>query len=330
MKSPRRRTLTGLVTLGLGLALLGAVPSPASAAPEQLRLNALPRGAAPTTPYVADGVLVDGDVSVKLPKGVTRFVGKVGDDYLVQGYPRNGEEEVVVRVTAAGARTTLASSISLSDATLSDDGTSFVASEFRRNPRPQGRTVLRRYDAGTGDVTLRRTVAGYARVLDYDGSRAVVGGFGPVWTSVWDLTSNDVTRLVKRPGYEASLAADRLAWFTKDPYMGGCTVVAELSDPSAELWRSCDEAVDAFSTDGTHMATTFILSDGLGPGRFTLRKTTGRNLGSYDAPYYFGRIWFEDGRHVLADAFGRTKGAVVRCDGAGCERATSIFSHDAP
>jgi hypothetical protein len=189
--------------------------------------------------------------------------------------------------------------------------------------------VLRRYDTTTGDVTLKQKLPGYARVLDYDGSTAVVGGFGPVWTSTWDLTDNSVHQVVRRAGYEADLATDRLAVFTKDPYQGGCTRVSTLSDPATALWRSCDEAVEAFSTDGSHLATIFILSDGIGPGSVTLRRTTGRKVGEYDAPFYFGRIWFEDGSHVLADTFARTKGAVVRCDGDGCERATKVVPHEA-
>ena len=330
MRSTTRRPLAALITTIVAATLLAGTASPSAAAPETLRLGDLPKGPAPATPYVFDGTLHDGTISVTLPKGVARFVGRVGADYLVQGYSPKVEKEVVVRVTAAGARTTVATGISLSDATVSDDGTSFVASQFKLHPRPQGRTVLRRYDAATGDVTLKKIVKGYAGIIDYDGTIAVLGGFAPTWTSAWDLTTNSVRRLVKAAGYEADIAADRLAVFTKDPYLGGCTEVSALSDPGRTIWRSCDEAVEEFSPDGSHMATIFILTDGLGPGRFTLRTTTGKNLGVYDAPFYFGWIWFEDNSHVLAEAFARTKGALVRCDSGGCERATAIKAHKTP
>ncbi len=106
--------------------------------------------------------------------------------------------------------------------------------------------------------------------------------------------------------------------------------MSTLSRPNKALWRSCEEGIEAFSPDGSRFATTHILSDGLGPNRFTLRKTTGRKLAVYDAPYYYGRIWFEDGRHVLAETFAKTKGAVVRCDGDGCERTTPVTAHQVP
>ena len=323
------RALTMLLAATLGGAVLGGAlqaPATAAAAPVELRLGDLPKGPPPTVPYVVDRVLHDGAVSVTLPRGITRFMGKAGDDYVVQGYDQKAQLERVVRVTAQGARTTLAEGVSLSDATLAADGASFVASRSLSTER----TVLRRYDAVTGAVTLKHTVDGYARVLDYDGATAVIGGFGPVWTSAWDVTTDSVRRLVKRAGYRADIAADRLAVFTKDPYRGGCTDVSALLSPRKSLWRSCDEAVVAFAPDGSRLATVHILSDGLGPNRFTLRKTAGRKLAVYDAPYYFGEIWFEDGRDVLAQTYAKTKGALLRCDGDGCERATAITPHEAP
>ncbi len=331
MKSPSWRPLAALITTALiTTALLGSTVSPAAAAPEKIVLSKLSKGAAPATPYVVGQVLVDGEISVDLPKGVTRIVGKVRDGYLVQGYDYKRDKEVVVRVTPQGARKTLVRGGSLSDATLSDDGTSFVASKSSRSPRPTGSTVLRRYDAGTGDVTLKTQIDGYGRVLDYDGSVAIVGGSAPVGTQAWDVLGNKTVRVLEQAGYEADLATDRLATFTKDPYQGGCTAVSRLSNPSKVVWRSCAEAVEAWSPDGTRIATTHILADGIGPNRFTLRKISGRKLGVYDAPAYFGRIWFEDGTHVLADTFAKTKGAVVRCDTGGCERATAIKAHKTP
>ncbi len=301
-------------------------PAPAQAAPEQLRLADLDKGPAPTVPYVVDRELHDGSLTVRLPRGASRFLGKAGDDYVLQGYDQKAAVERVVRVSPVGARTTLAEGVSLSDATLAADGASFVASRSFSDER----TVLRRYDAVTGAVTLKHEVPGYARILDYDGRTAILGGFGPVWTSAWNVTTDNLRRLVKQAGYRADIAADRLAVFTKDPYQGGCTDVSPLSNPVRTLWRSCEEAVEAFSLDGSHIATTHILSDGLGPNRFTLRKTTGRKLGVFDAPYYYGRIWFEDGRDVLAETYAKTKGALVRCDADGCERATKVVAHEAP
>jgi hypothetical protein len=320
----RRLLLAPLLATLVAASVLS--PAVAQAAPEQLRLADLDKGPAPTVPYVVDRVLHDGAVSVQLPRGITRFLGKAGDDYLVQGYNQASALERVVRITPAGARTVLVEGTSLSDATLSPDGATFVASKTGNSLR----TTLRRFDAGTGAVTLRHKLDDYANVLDYDGTVAVVGGFSKVGTALWDVNTDEVTQISTQPGVEADLAADRLARLTKDPSVGGCTVVSALSRPNKVLWRSCEEVVVAFSPDGSRIATVHILSDGLGPSRFTLRKTAGRKLAVYDAPYYFGGIWFEDGRHILADAFAKTKGAIVRCDGDGCERATSITAHEVP
>jgi hypothetical protein len=326
MTSTRRALLSLVPLVSAGLVAGIGLASVTAAAPEQLVLRDLDRGPAPSVPYIARGVVVDGDTRVDVPGNLSRLVGRIGEDYLLQGFERRSLKEVVVRVTPDGARTTLVRASSLSDATLSPDGTNFLASRAGNDAR----TILRRYDAATGDVTMRREVRGYARVLDYDGSRAVVGVTNPAKTVTWNLTTNAVSTLVRQTGYRADLPTDRLARFTKDIYRGGCTVVSTISRPDRPLWESCDEAVTAFSTDGSRVATVHILTDGLGPGRFTLRKTTGRRLAVYEAPYYFGRIWFEDATRVLVDTFSRNAGAVVRCDGAGCERATRVFRHEAP
>ena len=287
------RTPRALMLLPLAGLVAGLLLTPASAAaPEELRLKDLTKGVRPGVPYIADGVLVDGATKIALPKSVSRLMGKVGADYLLQGYSQRKDAEVVVRVALDGARTTVVQGGSLYDATLSPDGTSFVAANGEHNRR----TTLRRYDAGTGAVTAKAQLKGYGTVLGWDGTRAVVGVNNPNKTVSWNPTTGRVSTIARVWSYEADVANDLLAWLTKDPYQGGCTVVSRLSDPDTELWRSCDDVVLAFSTDGSHIATTFILSDGLGPGRFALRKTNGRKLGEFDAPYYFGGIWFEDGR----------------------------------
>jgi len=61
-----------------------------------------------------------------------------------------------------------------------------------------------------------------------------------------------------------------------------------------------------------------------------LRRTGGRLLEQYDAPYHFGTVGFEDATALLMSTYSRTKSAIVRCDGATCERASRIRGYDPP
>ena len=226
------RTPRALMLLPLAGLVAGLLLAPASAgAPEELRLKDLTKGVRPGVPYIADGVLVDGATKIALPKSVSRLMGKVGADYLLQGYSQRKDAEVVVRVALDGARTTVVQGGSLYDATLSPDGTSFVAA----NGEHDRRTTLRRYDAGTGTVTAKAQLKGYGTVLGWDGTRAVVGVNNPNKTVSWNPTTGRVSTIARVWSYEADVANDLLAWLTKDPYQGGCTVVSRLSDPDTEL-----------------------------------------------------------------------------------------------
>ncbi len=130
-------------------------------------------------------------------------------------------------------------------------------------------------------------------------------------------------KIAGRVGYEADLSSDRLASFTKDPYLGGCSVVTTLSDPGDQLWRSCGRRVETFSPGGTRMATIHILSDGIGPSEVWLRKSGGKLLAHYTSEW-FGLLWWESDASLLLDTNGKTKSATVRCLVADCERASDL------
>lgn len=322
-----RAVLAALLSVGLA----GAVLSPATAtAPVVLDLGSLPRGAPPAVPYLEGGnahVLVDGTLRIPVPDNVIGLVGEVGHDYLVWAFAngRDGKEKIF-RISPDGTKQLVLKARALYDAQASPNGSAIATSAIGTTRQ----TTLKVYDVGTGAVTRKRTMPGYGTVLDFDGNRVAVGVNNPNKTVTWSLATDTVTKVSGGIGYSVDLASNRLARFTKDPYAGGCTVVSTFSDPTTELWTSCRERVEAWSTNGSRIATVDALADGLGPGRAWLRKTGGRLLEAYDAPYFFGRLGFEDATHVLMDTYNRTKYAVVRCDGTTCERASRTGSYDAP
>ena len=127
--------------------------------------------------------------------------------------------------------------------------------------------------------------------------------------------------LTRRFAGIADLGHDLLATYTEDPYLDGCTVLSRLSRPGRTLWTSCRERVESFDPDGTGIATVHILSDGVGPGRVSVRAVRGTLQARYDAEQWFGAIRWEDADTVLLDTNG-TQYATVRCTLAACENAT--------
>ena len=106
-----------------------------------------------------------------------------------------------------------------------------------------------------------------------------------------------------------------LATFTKDPYDGGCTLVTRITT-GTRLWKSCTEAVAAFSTDASRIATVGILSDGVGPGRVDARTISGQHLGRYQVNAgWFGSIEFESSTALLLEVNGARKAFTARCTG---------------
>jgi hypothetical protein len=310
-----------VVTVTLVAGLLGAIPASAAADPTELRFGDLDRGAPPAVPWLDGDTLVDGSLRVAVPRRVYDVFGRSADDYLVAAAEAGGGDgdDSLLRVRPDGTRSLVLRETLLRDAELSPDGTALAHS--RPDLRTLSRSTLRVFDTTTGAVMHRRGVRGDASVLDFDGSRMVVGTTTPSRTLLWDLRTDALTEVGPSTGDTADLAADRLAVFTADPYAGGCTVVSTLSAPDTALWRSCRERVTAWSADGSRMATADILPEGLGPARLWLRMADGRLIARFDPPVHFGQMRSEDGTHLLVDTYGRTKYAVVRCDGIDCQRA---------
>lgn len=285
----------------------------------KIRPGELPRGANPQVPWVFDGTLFDGALRVDVPRNAW-LLGASGGDYLLV---RPGNDlSRVVRVAPDGDRTRVLTFPAAHQVMLASDGTMLIRTAQRRVDG-DWRTVLHLHDPATGEERDRRRFGGVVDVLDADAGRAVLGSWTPrERTVLWDVAADTTRVLVGQTGYVVDLRADRLGTFTKDPYLGGCTVLRRLSAPAEVLSRSCEERVAAISPSGRRVATIHILSDGLGPREVSVRRDTGRKLVGYRVAEWFGRVDFESDRALLLEASGRTKQAVVRCKGTACERAT--------
>lgn len=325
-RTPRRPVVTTALAaasaLALGTGLLpAAAPAPASEPrPTTVRPERLERGPDAAVPHVEGRRIVDGSASTRVRGQQLRLLGTRPDGRYVVLVQRDGREQVRAVTPGGGARK-IRPVYERETATLSGDGTTLVTA-LHRYRRDQ--TLLRAYDSTTGERLGQRTSRGYRHVLDADPATVLHAGLeGPV--VAWDLATDTGRRVSRRLGYTADLAHDRLAVFTKDPYQGGCTVVSPISDPATTLWRSCDEVVLGFSQDASHLATTYILADGLGPGDVRVRTTGGELTGRYRVRAgWFPSVLFEDDDTVLLDTVTPDASAVVRCDGGACELASDL------
>ena len=314
-----RRTTAALTAALLGAALLGATTAPARAAAPSVDLEpaTLERGADVAVAHVEGDELVVGDRRVDLPGARAFLLGPSGDGHVVGTTSENGlRNRRIVRVAADGTVSTLLTRVSPFEVVLAEDGRrlAYVAPGTRRA------STARVWSATTGELLATTSLRDYPSVVAVKGARVLLSTWerGVFW---WRTGSGRTTPVVDRPAGRASITRDLLATYTGDPYQGGCTVVSRLSRPGRTLWQSCRERVDAFSPDGTRMATIDILSDGIGPGRVVQREVDGTALAAYST-YWFGTFTWESPGVMLLETHGRRQTATVRCDLADCENAT--------
>jgi hypothetical protein len=331
--SPRPSRL--LTTAALALAALGtslsaaALPTTALAAAHAgqapagpartttIRPAELSRGDDPGVPVQLGRTILDGSTSVTVRGGEVHLLGRSGDGYVVETYPRRGGHRVE-HVSPEGTRTTVMSHV-VGDVRLSADGEQV----FETVVRSGSESVVTVRDAGTGTREARRTFPGVVTVLDAAGGRAVLGAWSPQRTLSWQTRTDRTRRISDRAGYFADVRADRLAVLTGDPYDGGCSVLAALSSPRQPLWRSCREAVTAASPDGRRLLTRDLLGDG--PlARVSVHGDHGHLFDTYRATGGLGAGVWETDRSLLLEAYGQRRGAIVRCEPTGCERASKL------
>lgn len=312
--------LRTLRTLGLSaVAALAAAPllaAPAvAAAPVEIEPARLARGADPAVPFVRGGEVVDGTRRVDVPGRRASVLGRSDGGYVVVSLV--GRTWTTSRVGVTSRPQTIVTGPVPEFVELSDDGGLVtVETNLRR------RTRIDVHLASTGDLVRRGLFARFPRVLDVQGERAVVGG--PDGGYLWNVRTNRRTVLDTGFVYEADISSDRLASFDKDPYEGGCSQVSQLFSPRDLLWASCVEAVREFSPDGDRIVTQHKLTDGLGAGRLRERTVEGRLLATYDVDSFFGSVAWEDDTHLLLEAYGESRGALVRCSEGDCERASAV------
>ncbi|WP_182526231.1 hypothetical protein [Nocardioides dongkuii] len=307
------------VVLAASAAVLGPV-APAAAAPAaapavDVRPGALDRGPAPSAPHVVGSTIVDGGRRIPVAAEEVRLLGTSGRAYVVAVSSGRGPGPRVLRVRPDGSTRVLARR-TYGDALLGADGETLV------HVRPAGRgsrvTVI---DARTGRSVATRRVRGDAELLDVETGRVLLTTYGPDRTLVWRSGADRVRTVLRRAAGLGDLGSDRLAWIAGDPYAGGCTRLARVSDPSDLVWRSCRDAVASISPDGSRLLTLHKLTDGVGSRELRMRRADGTLLATYRVKGWFRGWFWEDDRTIVAGANGRSRYALVRCAGDDCERA---------
>lgn len=307
--------LLAATTAAILSALLIAPPAMAGPTVE-IRPGALPRGADSQVPHVVNGnVVVDGDRRIRVRNTPSvELIGESAQGYLVGVWDADYTRPRVALLRPDGRLRLLARGDGHL-AQASDDGTRLALVKGRRIHLidTTGRTVL-------GE----RSVSRYSQVLDVHGDRVAVET--RTGTYVWNQARDRMRRVTAKDGYFADLSADLLAYWTADPYQGGCTRMVRASAPGTQVWRSCEESVRSTNPSGTRMVTSYKLADGLGPNLVHLRGIRGRHLADYDAlrAGWFGRIEFENDRRLLLETYGGRWTATVRCAIDRCNRASDL------
>ncbi len=280
---------------------------------------ALDRGPDVPDPHVEGRTLIDGSMRMTFRAPNVTYLGKSGKRYVVHLARRDGSHRRVLWIRADEKQKVLVRGIDAALVRLSGDGKDLVTT-----PRQSAaRTSLRVLDARTGDLVRARTFPGIVDVLDADESRAVLGSWSPNRTFWWNYRTDATKQINHRAGYFASIRSDRVASYTRDPYQNGCSVLTDLRSKPHRLSRSCSERVVAVTPNGRRIATVGLLSDGPGSSAATVRRARGgAALVRYEAPYVFGRIWWQDNHRLLLDTMTTRKVTTVRCVMETCERAS--------
>lgn len=321
----RRSRTAGLALVALTTALSLATPAQAAAPTVDLQPQRLSRGADIAVPHIEDGDFVDGARRVELPGTVARVIGRSGDAWLVGtnniDVKRNRR---VVRVEADGSVVDVLRNIDPSTVVLSADGSTLAWQQFTSKGRKVTTLVA---SAADGTVLGSKGPGRYVDLLDVDAEQVVLSRDGR--TYAWTYATGATRTIVRRTGSLASLQHGLLAYYTKDPYFGGCIRLVELDRPRVKRFASCRERVAALSPDGTQMLTMHLLTDGLGPGELKLRTVRGSKLATYTTGWFSDWQWESPGT-LLLDVNGRRKSATVRCTLDACENATDPVKASAP
>jgi len=314
-----RKTL-GAVALAAATAFgsMAVTAAPASAAPTyDVKPGALPRGADVRIPHMEGKTIVDGSTRITVNAAYVGLIGKAPGGYVVGTNDADHESPRIWRYATDGTRKLLVSGFQDYATRLSDDGSRLAVVRSGQVSR-----VILIATKGGARVGAR-DFKGYVDALDVAGDRVLVSGWSR-GTRIWNAATQATRLVTKRPGYAADLSHGLFASYTKDPYNGGCSVLASVGSPDTRIWTTCNQRIVAFNPDATRVATIHILSDGLGPREVQVHRTTGARLAAYTIDGWFGQVEFESRYDLLLGASGQTWTATVRCNLGGCVRASDV------
>ncbi len=325
----RAARLAGVLLAALIAApLAGAAAAPADDHPKGETINPAKLAEGPATPLlrVVGRTIIDGEARLPVSAKYVRMVGRSGADYLVLASDADDTGWQLLRVAPDGGTTRVAGGPAYQPdlpKRLADGGAHLVTTTYRDN-----RTLLRVVDTRSGEVVKRRVFGRAVTPLDFGQRRMVLSQWGrraaTQRTFWWNPFTDTTVKIADKPGYIADISTDRVGVFLGDPYLGGCQKVMTLSGPHTRLWRSCDDLALAFSPDGKRLVSTYILSDGPGPGMVQVRTTRGRLLDTYRARW-FGVMKWETNTRLLLQAGSDKTVAMTRCTLEKCERISKLY-----
>lgn len=319
------RGLVALVAAAAGLVAFGT-PGVAVQAPDTVEPATLARGSNPHVVHVVGNTIRDGDQRIPATRRHHEAVWSTAKGYLLKDSGSQPDRIAyrLVHVGRDGARLVL--SREARSVAVSPDGTRVAWSvDLGRDAPPARVTVAvaatgrviasRRFHDGVQVTAMTRHQVLLSRLFTYRQG-----------TSWWNLDRNRLRRISDLSAVGADLRQDRIVLdIPRDA--PACNMVAPLSRPSKELWRSCRIYPHAWSPDGEHVLATHTYFDDSGTDRWlvidsTTRERVGRVLGRLD----WDAAW-EGNDHFLTKAQSASgEAAVIRCtlDGR-CERASRVW-----
>ena len=321
-------TVTGLVALlaaAAGLVAFG-IPGAALQAPDAVEPAALPRGGNPRVVHVVEATIRDGDLRVAATRRHHVALWSTAKGYLLKDAGSQPDRIAyrLVHVDRDGARHVLSRMVR--SVAVSPDGTRVAWSvDLGRDGSPAQVTVA---VADTGRVIASRRFHDGIQVTAMTRHRVLLSRLFTYrhGTSWWNLDRDRLRRISDLSAVGADLRHDRLVLdIPRDA--PACNMVAPLSHPSRELWRSCRIYPHAWSPDGEHVLATHTYFDDSGTDRWlvidsTTRERVGRVLGRLD----WDAAWEDDGHFLTKAQSASGEAAVIRCtlDGR-CERASRLW-----
>ena len=240
----RRLLTTTTALLALAAPLVTSAPAVAAPADVEIKPGTLSRGPDVAGAHLDGKTIHDGDVTVKLTAPRVLLYGKWNDFYIVATGDREWGNVKLVRVAADGATKRLAKFIDPFNTQLDSDGGQVAYSYGDSTSKP----TIAVYDLDQNAEVTVNAFGSLPQLLDFD-EGLVVASFWDfkVKTILWDTTADTTERVNSKQANYASVAHDLVGFFNKDPFNGGCQVLAQLSDPTDVLWTNCDERIDAVS-----------------------------------------------------------------------------------